>query len=143
MNNRFTSNTHDALGAFQKLMKQQRTVLSGLIAVKGGRAVINVALSLLRLLQAKAPTKSNVRICKDFAFKVYKLAKHNNVDFVVKYLKTCSIMLQQSVAKHTVKTNSREIGGVAVSATRRGLPRIIPKAQRVLIRRGNTKAITF
>lgn len=145
MNTRFTSNIQngDALKAFQELMKKQRTLLSGLLAVKGGRALINVALKLHRLLQAKAPTKSNVRICKDFAFKIYKLAKANSVNFVILYLKTCSIMLQQSVAKHTVKTNSREIGMVAVSATRSGLPRIIPRVHRVLIRRGNTKTITL
>jgi len=136
-------NNGDALKAFQELMKKQRTLLSGLLAVKGGRAVINVALKLHRLLQAKAPTKSNVKVSKNFALKIYYLAKSNDVNFVVMYLKTCAVMLQQYVAKHTVKTNSREIGSVAVSATRCGLPRIIPRVQRVLIRRGNTKAITL
>lgn len=131
------------LKAFQKLMKEQRTKLSGLLAVKGGRALINIALMVYRLVQAKAPSKSNVRVCKDFSFKIYRLAKLSGVNFVVLYLKTCSILLQQYVARHTVKSGSRVIGSVAVSVTRSGLPRIIPRAQRVLIRRGNRKAITL
>lgn len=131
------------LKAFQKLMREQRTKLSGLLAVKGGRALINIALMVYRLVQAKAPTKSNVRVCKSFAFEIYRLAKFSGVNFVVLYLKTCSILLQQYVAKHTARAGSRVIGGVAVSVTRSGLPRIIPRVQRVLIRRGNRKAITL
>lgn len=144
MNTRFTSNTQnsDALKAFQELMKKQRTLLSGLLALKGGLALVNIALKVYRLVRAKAPTKSNVRICKNFAFEVHKLVKANGLTFTIMYLKTCSIMLQQFVAKHTVKSSSREIGKVAVSATRSGLPRIIPRVQRVLIRRGNVGTIT-
>jgi len=131
------------LDAFRELMKKQRTLLSGLLAVKGGRALIKVVLQLLRWLQAKAPTKSDVRIAKDFAFKIYLMAKKDSVESVIKYLKTCSILLQQYVARHTEHHSTRDIGGVAVSVTRAGLPRIIPKLQRVAIRRGNKKAITL
>ena len=61
----------------------------------------------------------------------------------MKYLKTCSILLQQYVAKHEVKSSSRRIGGVAVSVTKAGLPRIIPKVQRAMIRKGDVGVITF
>jgi hypothetical protein len=124
-------------------MKEQRTLLSGLLTVKGGRALINVGLNLLRLVLAKAPSKSNVRVIKHFTYEVFKLAKHNSNDFVIKYLKTCAILLQQYVAGHTVHSSSRTIGDVAVSVTRAGLPRILPKLQRVLIRRGNVPVITL
>lgn len=56
---------------------------------------------------------------------------------LIKYLKTCSIMLQQHVAKDTTRPDPRSIGGIAVSRTRAGLPRIIPRLQRVHIRRGS------
>lgn len=62
---------------------------------------------------------------------------------MVKYLKTCAILLQQFVSKHEVKSSSRKIGGVAVSVTKAGLPRIIPKVQRTLIRKGDVHTITF
>jgi len=121
-------------------MKEQRTLLSGLLTVKGGRVLVNVGLKVLRLIQAKAPSKSSVRVLKSFSWEVYKLAKHNSVGFVILYLKTCSILLQQYVSGHTVHP-SRKDSKCAVSVTRAGLPRIIPKLQRVLIRRGNLKTI--
>jgi len=124
-------------------MKKQRTLLSGLLSVKGGRALINVGLNLYRLVRAEAPSKSNVRVIKYFAYEVFKLAKFNSNDFVIKYLKTCAILLQQYVAGHTERFSSRDVGGVAVAVTRQGLPRIIPKLQRILIRRGNIRAITL
>jgi len=65
------------------------------------------------------------------------------VGHLVKYLKTCSVLLQQYVARNDATTPSRRISSVAVSVTRRGLPRLIPHQQRVLIRKGNTKCITF
>jgi len=41
---------NEKLKAFQQLMKEQRTLLSGLIGVKSGRALINVGLKLQRLV---------------------------------------------------------------------------------------------
>jgi hypothetical protein len=52
-------------------------------------------------------------------------------------------MLQQSVAHNDAVFNPRAIGNIAVSSTRRGLPRIIPAQQRLLLRKGNVQAITF
>lgn len=52
-------------------------------------------------------------------------------------------MLQQSVAHNDAVFNPRAIGNIAVSGTRRGLPRIIPAQQRLLLRKGNVQAITF
>lgn len=54
----------------------------------------------------------------------------------------CSILLQQYVAGHS-SSSSRMIGGVAVSVTRKGLPRIIPHVQRILIRKGDVSSITL
>jgi len=63
--------------------------------------------------------------------------------FLVKYLKTASVMLQQYVARHEYIHSSREIGKVAVKSTRSGLPRLIPRLQRELIRKGHSEVIIF
>lgn len=52
-------------------------------------------------------------------------------------------MLQQYAARNRERNSSRDIGGIAVSATRAGLPRIIPKEDRILIRKGDPKMISF
>lgn len=52
-------------------------------------------------------------------------------------------MLQQYVARHENRPTTREISKVAVSCTRAGLPRIIPREARVMIRKGNVKTITL
>jgi len=66
--------------------------------------------------------------------------KGNNIPFAIKYLKTCSVLLQQAVARHP-KQNPRIVGSVAVALTRAGLPRMIPHLQRVLIRKGQPEVI--
>jgi hypothetical protein len=52
-------------------------------------------------------------------------------------------LLQQYVAKNDAVFDGRKISGVAVSCTRKGLPRIIPHLERVNIRKGNVKTITL
>jgi len=131
------------LGLFQDLMKKQRTLLSGLITVKGGLALVGIGLNLFRLVNAKAPSKSTVKVLKYFAYRLYRLTCDSSLEFTIKYLKTCSILLQQYVSKHEDRFDSRVIGGVAVSVSRTGLPRLIPRQQRELIRRGDINTITF
>jgi len=131
------------LKLFQDLMKKQRTLLSGLIPRKWGLALVGVGLNLHRLVYAKAPSKSTVKILKAFAYELYKLTRSSSLGFTIKYLKTCSVLLQQYVARHETRFNPRIVGGVAVSQTRSGLPRIIPRQQREKIRRGDCRTITF
>lgn len=74
---------------------------------------------------------------------LYLLSKGSGNPHLIKYLKTCSVLLQQYVAKDITRPNSRQVGGVAVAVTRTNLPRIIPRLQRVLIRKGDVNAIKF
>jgi hypothetical protein len=57
----------------------------------------------------------------------------------VKYLKACYVLLMQGVGG--MKIRSTQSLGIAVSRSSDGLPRIIPRLQRQLIRGGNAKAI--
>jgi len=124
-------------------MEKQRTLLSGLIPLKGGRGLINWFLYLCRLVQAKAPTKSTVRIVKHFSLECFSIARCSGLGHLVKYLKTCSVLLQQYVARNDAVYDGRKIGGIAVRCTRKGLPRLIPHLERIRIRKGNVKTITL
>lgn len=142
MNFKIKSNL-DAFKLFQDLMSKQRSSLSGRIPKNGGRAMIGWGLLLYRLIAAKAPSKSIVKILRTFAFECFRISRGSGLGHLVKYLKTCSILLQQYVAKNDATYDSRKVGGVAVSCTRKGLPRIIPRLQRRLIRKGDRNTITF
>jgi len=133
----------DSYDLFSEMMAKQKSLLNGLITVKGGRGLIKWILWIHRLISAKAPSKSNVKIARTFSRECYVIARGSGIGHLVKYLKTCGVLLQQFVAKNDATTPSRRISSVAVSVTRRGLPRIIPHQQRVLIRKGNTDCITL
>jgi len=60
---------------------------------------------------------------------------------VVKYLKACSVLLQQSVGGYVIKDPSAL--GPKVSRTRTGIPRIIPSQMRQKIRSGDIVTIRF
>jgi hypothetical protein len=57
----------------------------------------------------------------------------------VKYLKACYVLLMQAAGGMKIK--STQSLGIAVARSSDGLPRIIPRVQRGLIRSGNRKAI--
>lgn len=126
---------------FQELMNKQKQLITGLITVKSGLGMVDWGLKLLRIISAKAPTKSDVKMLKRFFRDVYLLVQGMGIPGTIKYLKTCSVALQQYVARDTTRASSRAIGNIAVARTRAGLPRIIPALQRKLIRRGDVKAI--
>lgn len=59
------------------------------------------------------------------------LAKSNGVPYVVRYLKACSVLLQQSRGGYRY-SSTRDLG-LAVSRTKSGIPRVIPAIHRRLI----------
>jgi len=133
----------DAYELFSELMAKQKSLLNGLITVKGGLGLIGWALKLFRLVSAKAPSKSTVKVVRHFSKECFTIARCSGIGHLVKYLKTCGVLLQQYAARNDATTPSRRISSVAVSVTRRGLPRIIPAQHRVLIRKGNRQTITL
>lgn len=128
---------------YAKFLKKQKLTLNGQIMRNHGLGLINWGLRLHRLVYAKAPSKSIVKVLKHFSYELHRIYKNNGMGHLVKYLKTASVMLQQYVARHEFEHSSREIGKVAVSSTKGGLPRIIPRLQRELIRKGRKEAIIF
>lgn len=62
--------------------------------------------------------------------------------FLVKYLRTCQLLLIQATGDQATRFNSRKFGA-AVSTTAGGLPRIIPKTHRGFIRKGSAFHIRF
>jgi hypothetical protein len=125
----------------KEMMEKCKSELTGLASVKGGRGLINVLLKIIRLIQAKAPTKSDVKVVKYFCKEIFHLVTLSGMGHTIKYLKTCGVMLQQYVARDTTGASSRSIGKVAVACTRAGLPTIIPAQQRLLIRKGDVNTI--
>lgn len=70
--------------------------------------------------------------------------KKSGLNFLVNYLKTNYILLQQYVARNTTQYSSWDIGKVGVKTNRKGLPtRLIPRLQRRLIRKGDVNTIKF
>lgn len=128
---------------YDKLLLLQKKVLSDQISRNRGLGLINTGLYLFRLIYHKAPSKSTVKIIRHYAYELNKIQRFNGWDYLVRYLKTSAVMLQQYVARNATKHSSRDIGKVAVSCTRTGLPRIIPRLQRELIRKGHVETITF
>lgn len=63
--------------------------------------------------------------------------------YLVRYLKTCSVVFQQYVSGTRIVTDTRQISGVAIALTKGGLPAIIPPLSRLEIRRSNPKTIRF
>lgn len=91
------------------------------------------------MIRAKAPSKSTVKLVKYFSLEIYKLQRDNSLQFVMMYLKGCSVLTQQYVGGMRIP-NPRDVGP-AISRTRGGLPRIIPAQQRLLIRKGDPEVI--
>lgn len=114
---------------------------SGMLSRKGGRALINYLNKMVILLRGNL-TPSYVRIVIAFLREVVHLYRKSGVVFVVKYLKACQILLMQSVSESPDRAPGQAFGA-AVARTRKGLPRIIPKAHRSLIRSGSKFHVRF
>lgn len=124
------------------LIEKEKGRLTGYLTRKSGVGLVNVLLKVHRLIYARAPTKSDVKIIKSYCRKLYLMRRDSGMGHVIKYLKTSSIMLCQYVARNEKRFSSREIGGIGVAASS-GLPRIIPAIPRKLIRRRKKRVITL
>lgn len=52
---------------FEEALDAHRKIINGLIPLAGGRGLVRILLKVRRLIYAKAPSKSDVKICKAFA----------------------------------------------------------------------------
>jgi hypothetical protein len=86
-------------------------------------------------------TRSRIIQLSQFARQCVNIGSRQGRKGLVLYLKVCNTALMQSLPDGYLYHSSREIGKVAVSRSRDGLPRIIPAFARREIRRGNTMII--
>jgi len=126
---------------FSDLLVRQKALFKDLIGRKAGRGLIRWYLMVWRIILAKSPSKSSVKVTKHFSREVWKIYQGGGSPFLIKYLKGCSVLLQQSAGGHRI--HSAHDLGCAISRTRAGLPRIIPAQQRLEIRKGNPKVIQW
>jgi len=82
-------------------------------------------------------TKMLTNVTTRYFKQLQKIARTQGIPGLVKYLKACSVALQQAIAGHKTVTGTR------VSRTKSGLPRIIPVQLRRLIRAGKFPYIKF
>jgi hypothetical protein len=87
-------------------------------------------------------TPAYVRICISFLRDVVSIYRKSGMKFLVKFLKTCQLLLIQATGNQEPRFDSRHFGA-AVSTTAGGLPRIIPKTHRAFIRKGSSFHIKF
>jgi hypothetical protein len=80
-----------------------------------------------------------VKVAKAYGRTLWTLWKGQGTPGVVKYLKACSVLLQQAIGGHKLYDCGQL--GPRVSRTKSGLPRIIPLLHRKEIRNGNVKVI--
>jgi len=118
------------------IAKQMVPKFSGVFSVKAGKALVNHFNRMLYLLRGGL-TIGYIKVFVVYARFLSHLYLTTNMKYVVKYLKTAQICLMQSVAKQPTK-NPSQVFGAAISCTKTGLPRVIPKAHRAHIRNGST-----
>ena len=99
--------------------------------LKGGRA-LGSALSKVLFLRVGGMTRRWCTATFQFAKFVVRIQRVSGWTYVVKYLKACSVLLQQSANGQRI-TAAQELG-CAVSRTAGGIPRLIPKTMRAAIR---------
>lgn len=107
--------------------------------VKGGRA-LGAALTRVLHLRDGGVTSRWYIATMQFGRYVVRLQRKGGWTFVVKYLKACSVLLQQSASGQRI--DSAQALGAAIARTQgSGIPRIIPAVMRKSIRSGDTWTI--
>lgn len=108
--------------------------------VKVRQALVGPFISMGRLVLGSLSRSWVVQI-HAFTNSCVTIARKSGVRGLVLYLKTAHVCLMQSLPGSELRFSSRDIGKVAVARSRDGLPRIIPRGSRALIRKGHKGAI--
>jgi hypothetical protein len=112
--------------------------LNGIASVKGGKGLVNWLIKLIDVVSdERKPSWTRSSVC--FARQYWRLRTTMGPKGTVKYLKACYVLTMQAVGGMKIK-DPRSLG-IAVSRSSDGLPRIIPRLQREMIRSGDPKAI--
>lgn len=111
--------------------------LYAMITRKGGQAIVGLIIRLVTAMGGK-PSKSIAWNIKLMLQSISRIAKFQGKPGLVKYLKTMSICLQQSISGHQPNPGDHS---PRISLTRKGLPRLLPPTVRASIRKGQALAI--
>lgn len=98
-------------------------VVNDMLALKGQRISLDWFVRISAVIfghRTNALIRANMFLVREFR----SLAKSNGLGFLVKYLKACNVLVMQGLAGMKIKA-TQDLG-LAVSRTRRGLPRILP-----------------
>jgi hypothetical protein len=113
------------------------TNLNGAISVKRGRPLVNMFLNISSLMgwrKSCSLTKAIIHFCNA----AYKVQKEQSIKGLVIQLKTCSIILQQSMGGYRLENMG--LLGTRIARNGRGLPRKwIPLIHRKALLRGDPK----
>lgn len=112
--------------------------LNGISSVKAGKGLINWLLKLVDIISDERKpswTRSSVVFIRQY----WRLRTMMGPNGTVKYLKACYVLTMQATGG--MKLKSSQSLGIAVSRSSDGLPRIIPRLQRMAIRSGDRKAL--
>lgn len=85
--------------------------------------------------------QSTLRVVHNFMMFIHKMAKHHGELFTIKWLKACQISLMKFLARQPLNSLREVEPNLPLPRLSNGLPVIIPKAHRRLIREGNIKYI--
>jgi hypothetical protein len=112
--------------------------INAMACVKAGRPLVRVVLCTFPILRLRS-TKALVRAVTVFLKSLSLMFKHQGAKGACLRLKVYAVLLQQSLGGYVV----HDITGLKfrVSRTNRGLPRIIPRIHREMIRDGNVLII--
>jgi hypothetical protein len=88
------------------------------------------------LLKGYKPGWQTLKSIRRFLININHLKQHNGLPGVVKYLKGCSVLLQQMIAGYKIPDSSPL--GLRIKRTRSGFPVIIPRNDRISIISGGT-----
>lgn len=103
-----------------------------------GRALVWLLKTAITPLAARTRA-SDVKVILQFAAFCSRLARKSGIKYLVLYLKASQVLLQQSIGGQKLP-DTRPLK-VAVSRSRSGLPRLIPREHRLLIKKMSRRTI--
>lgn len=120
------------------LISKRLEAINGLLMRNHGRGLIKHLLKVVDVLRLHR-TASDVKLVSYFAFWAVKIAASQGMRGLVLHLKTCQVLTQQAVGQYRVS----DLADLKrrVKRSRTGFPLVIPRAQRILLRKGDGHAV--
>jgi len=105
--------------------------------------LLHEAWRIIAASMGKVKVLSRVNIFNNFMQSILSVYRHHGATYTVKLLKSYSVALQRFIAGSPFKSLRELEPNLPLPRLVNGLPGIIPKGDRTLIRRGDTKLVRF